>query len=332
MKISGKLLEFGQYYLQKDLSLQAPLLEEDQFSLNREGMGCVKCNQLFSNDFLLLDVQMKFNRPCTDCFNVDGESVVMNFFYDCNVKADIEEIGQSEMNDANTHNVLYTPNFKGTFRMLTDVPVNMLIIILSKEFYFSLIPKDSDFHKEFSENISKKKACNLSNTYLPFTPGIQSVIQDIKKCRYEGGLKRLYIENKIQELLLLQLDLYQQYFTVAKKHHIKEADFVKLKEAKHLLDSNFVTAPNLHDLSKQVYLNEYKLKKGFKICFGTSVKKYIIELRMKRALELLKEEKYSISEIAYLCGYNGLVQFSTAFKSYYGHSPKNMGNHQCKTK
>ena len=54
-----------------------------------------------------------------------------------------------------------------------------------------------------------------------------------------------------------------------------------------------------------------------------SPKKLIISLRMKKALELLKNENYTISEIADKLGYKNQFYFSKEFKEYYGVSPIN---------
>ena len=48
---------------------------------------------------------------------------------------------------------------------------------------------------------------------------------------------------------------------------------------------------------------------------------YIKEARMQRAAQLIKENRYSISEIAYKVGFNDPHYFSKSFKQYYGVSP-----------
>lgn len=48
---------------------------------------------------------------------------------------------------------------------------------------------------------------------------------------------------------------------------------------------------------------------------------YIKEARMQRAARLIKENRYSISEIAYKVGFNDPHYFSKSFKQYYGVSP-----------
>lgn len=58
-----------------------------------------------------------------------------------------------------------------------------------------------------------------------------------------------------------------------------------------------------------------------KTLLGISPKELVMDLKMKRAAELLKEQKYNIGEIAYLVGFPNAKYFSTAFKKHYGVSP-----------
>ncbi len=60
----------------------------------------------------------------------------------------------------------------------------------------------------------------------------------------------------------------------------------------------------------------------FKEYTGQSVKKYINNLRIKRAEKFLVSTDLPISNIALLCGYANTNYFSTAFKKEFGLSPK----------
>ena len=129
----------------------------------------------------------------------------------------------------------------------------------------------------------------------------------------------MYLEAKIKELLILQLD------TLIKKPqnkvHIDEEDFKKLLKAKLILETNFTNAPTLVELSRIISLNEFKLKKGFKACFATTVKSYITKLRMEYAKDLFKNKASNVGEVAYKCGYKDVSHFSAAFKLFYGFTP-----------
>jgi len=49
-------------------------------------------------------------------------------------------------------------------------------------------------------------------------------------------------------------------------------------------------------------------------------------MKMKRALQLIENKEYNISEIAYMVGFNDAHYFSKCFKQTYGISPTEYKN------
>lgn len=77
-------------------------------------------------------------------------------------------------------------------------------------------------------------------------------------------------------------------------------------------------------IAKQFHTTRKTLTRAFNKAFGMTAQKMILELRMKKAIELLNLEKnreISIGEIAEKLGYPSLYEFSRVFKKYYGHAP-----------
>ena len=64
-------------------------------------------------------------------------------------------------------------------------------------------------------------------------------------------------------------------------------------------------------------------KKLFVEKHGCPPVKYINHLKIERACELLQAGKFSVSEVAELCGFENVYYFSNVFKKYKGVSPKN---------
>lgn len=58
--------------------------------------------------------------------------------------------------------------------------------------------------------------------------------------------------------------------------------------------------------------------------FGVSPMQYVIKLRLDRALHLLVENRCSVKEISYLCGFSDEKYFSRAFKKKYGYPPSRL--------
>lgn len=54
---------------------------------------------------------------------------------------------------------------------------------------------------------------------------------------------------------------------------------------------------------------------------GVSTSQFIREYRLGRAMEMLKEEDLSVSEVAYLVGFSSATYFNTCFNKLYGFPP-----------
>jgi len=295
-------------------------LKEENITIENTDLESIKSYILSTDGMVLIDTQMYFYKPQTELFEINDECIVMDFIYCSNIETHIDQLEGEKYSKENTHNIFYTTNYKGTFKIPAFKQVNYLSIILTKDFYYNIINEDWELHEKFSKKILLKKSDYLTSKYIPFTPAIQWVIHEIKNCNRQGALKKMYIETKIKELLIHQLEaIINQPLP---KEQIDEDDYSKLQEAKKILENDYVHAPTLTELSRMISLNEFKLKKGFKACFGTTVKSYIIKLRMEYAKDLFKNKASTVSEVAYKCGYKDVSHFSAAFKSFYGFSPQ----------
>jgi len=190
------------------------------------------------------------------------------------------------------------------------------------ESFIEIAQNGNDPLKRFADKVVKKENSILSNNWRTNSFKIQQVISEILNCSYKQELKDLFLLSKSIELLVLQADLYDQE---EKTRYIKsQKDRKKLVEAKELLTSRIDNPPTIVQLAKLTGVNEYKLKKGFKELFGTTILGYIHKNRMSLAKKLLLGTDKSAKEIAYETGYNSPQHFSTAFKKEFGVSPNNV--------
>lgn len=175
--------------------------------------------------------------------------------------------------------------------------------------------------KRFTEKVINKHNSILSNHWKTNNFKIQQVITEIIHCPYKDELRNLFLLSKSIELLVLQAELYE--INHSQKFIKSEKDKRKLIEAKELLTTRLDNPPTIIELSKLVEINEYKLKKGFKELFGTTVFGYIHDSRMSLAKRLLLGSDKSAKEIAYESGYTSPQYFSNAFKKKFGVTPNN---------
>lgn len=87
------------------------------------------------------------------------------------------------------------------------------------------------------------------------------------------------------------------------------------------MQNNLYVNLTMEDLSKHFLLGKTQLYKVFYEKYGKSPIKYYAELKIIEAKKLLREENYSVTQIADMLGYSSVHTFSRAFKNVEGFSP-----------
>lgn len=87
--------------------------------------------------------------------------------------------------------------------------------------------------------------------------------------------------------------------------------------AQHYLEPNF----DVQVLGRVSGWSYSYFKRLFTENYGMPPIKYLTQLRMNHAKELLITQMYSVSDVAEKCGYSDLYYFSAAFKRFFGVSP-----------
>ncbi|NJL98644.1 MAG: helix-turn-helix transcriptional regulator [Synechococcaceae cyanobacterium SM2_3_2] len=157
----------------------------------------------------------------------------------------------------------------------------------------------------------------------PTSPSMQAILSQILKCRFQAGMKRLYLESKVLELLSLKLEQWglmnQSSFSGIR---LKQEDIERIHYARDLLIQQIQDPPSLMQLARKVGINDRKLKEGFRAVFGTTVFGFLHHYRLDQARQLLLEKQLNVQQVAHSVGYQSLSSFSEAFKNQYGLSPR----------
>jgi AraC-like DNA-binding protein len=95
-----------------------------------------------------------------------------------------------------------------------------------------------------------------------------------------------------------------------------------LIQTQHYIEQNLSQNLSLEILAAHLQKSPSTLNKLFKKQLNFSLYQYIISRRMECALRMLRGKNHSIKEIASITGFSSLSNFSTAFKKYYGQSPR----------
>ncbi|MEH1830630.1 MAG: AraC family transcriptional regulator [Nostoc sp.] len=153
-------------------------------------------------------------------------------------------------------------------------------------------------------------------------PAMQEIVQQIVRCPYYGMTKRMYLESKALELMMLTVE--EELQVKQGKHNstaLKLDDLNCIHLARNLLLGNFDNPPSLTELAIQAGLNERKLQEGFRQLFGTTVFGYLHDYRMEKARSLLIAGQLSVKQVARIVGYASPTSFHAAFRKKFGINP-----------
>ncbi len=184
----------------------------------------------------------------------------------------------------------------------------------------------ADFKQRFLQlnKDSPTRACNTLCCRQQIRPAVIQIIMDYFKCRLSGDLRKLYLESKITELLVLQLDGLERVIDTKDGTGLNNRDITQLEYVYGLLTNHPERSYSISQISELTGLNEFKLKMGFKALYSLSVMQFLTEVRLQKAKRMLLESDLSISEIAFSVSYKNPQHFTTAFKRKFGILPKSL--------
>lgn len=92
----------------------------------------------------------------------------------------------------------------------------------------------------------------------------------------------------------------------------------RIMKAVRFIENGFTEEKfTLQNVADEVCMSPSYFSKRFKYEFGISYTKFLTDLRMQKAIELLNDPLNRICEVAYTVGYSEYAQFSKSFKKYF---------------
>jgi AraC-like DNA-binding protein len=119
--------------------------------------------------------------------------------------------------------------------------------------------------------------------------------------------------------------IYEKMKNPAFRVPLSQEDIDRVMRVEHILTKDiFQPAPSIQQLAKMVAISESKLKKDFKVMYGTPIYEYYQRTRMQAAQDKLLTGRFSVKEVAMELGYSNLSNFTIAFKKEFGILPSQL--------
>ncbi len=223
------------------------------------------------------------------------------------------------------HNIMYSNGFDIVVENKT-LELETFGIQFPADLFIQFTQNAGGMLQKFTEDILAGKNVMLSNNWGAITPAIQQVIQQIIHCKYMGELKKLFLLSKSIELLVLCAESYKAAEENTQPFIKNITDKEKIIAVRDLVNERLHCPPNLSEIARTVGLNEYKLKRGFKETFNTTVFGYLAQQRLQLAQQYLRDTQKTAAEIAAELGYATPQHFNNAFKKQFGVTPHSVRN------
>ncbi|QNL49614.1 helix-turn-helix transcriptional regulator [Olivibacter sp. SDN3] len=223
------------------------------------------------------------------------------------------------------YNLLFFPKGKQIIdRFPAGDEQEILRVDLQPHLFLKYCPALKSGFQFFREQVIESNFSVLSKNGLPLNTQMCEIIRDIISCRKSDLFRHIYLKVKIAELLLLQLEQFEQLRIGGRENTVmvlKEKELQRVQRVKEILENQYHLDHTLLSLARNVGTNDASLKKHFKQAFGVTVFSYLNEVRMLRAKALLLQENEKVAVVAGKVGYKHATHFSAAFKKYFGYLP-----------
>jgi AraC-like DNA-binding protein len=118
--------------------------------------------------------------------------------------------------------------------------------------------------------------------------------------------------------------LYQILFIVTRANNVyvhQEYSDSRIGSIIKYINENYSQIADIEEISSHFYISKYHLCRIFTQNLGVPLITYLNTIKIRKACEMIKSEKGSLTEIAMKCGFNSSSYFCKVFKSEKGVTP-----------
>lgn len=178
--------------------------------------------------------------------------------------------------------------------------------------------EQDSIHPELRDFLEGKKQDGLLRTG-PLQRKTEHLLRTMETAGPPGPARRLWLQSRLCEILACEL-----FPPSRAKENIPRAERTGRQLAdktRAILAENLENPPSLQEIARQVGCSPFHLSRIFTRTTGQTITRYLRQLRLERAAELLESGRFNVTETAMEVGYNSLSHFSKAFAEHFGHCP-----------
>jgi len=316
----------------------AESLQVEEYHENTDGFDCIEknrhrfsCNysrnaELRPGLYLEISDDKYHNSLCVENFHDMSPLLISKFYLSGNHRVltpGIKDVKDDYVEKVNQNYLFNLPDLKEIEQWQAGEHIHLVKIHTEIDFLRNFSTGFESFSPKLLQLINSEIVQRFHQPLGKITPRMQLALQQILNCPYQGMMKRMYLESKTLELLTMQ---FAQWGEAEKQSTptstLRTDDIERVHYAKEILTRHWENPPSLLELTRQVGLNDYKLKQGFRQIFGTSVCGYLQQYRLELAKQFLADDRLNIGSVAQRVGYASQSHFCYLFKRQFGITPR----------
>jgi len=190
------------------------------------------------------------------------------------------------------------------------------------DFKSLVIYMNNTFFRSAAEELFGISEPELKSNCFAFTPALRELLNAfVGECRTDLPGSAL-----MQESIALQVAITLLRESCHNKLGLTYRsapcyDDAAVKKAIEYITDNYQSSLTLSEIANVTHYSPYHFLRLFKHYTGVTPFEYLLNLRIQKAMDMLKKTDYTMSQICDLCAFSSLSHFSRVFRKKTGVSP-----------
>ncbi|UZO79580.1 BLUF domain-containing protein [Aquimarina sp. ERC-38] len=257
------------------------------------------------------------------------EDQIIDFYYVLNgiFKHQFSDMDSIRKVDKNRNLItISNSNSTSSITFLENIKIEVSDIVINNQ----LLPRGTTNYirqlernvKELVQKVGETAPFYYESLIDPIPAEYAQILINNKKMDVMG---RLMTEGAAINMLFSQLKNYEKETSENKIYlptKLKDEDLLKCTKIGDYIKKYINRRVTITELSKHFLISTKKLQNGIQFLYGDTVNRYISNIKLTHAKELLQKSDLSISEICKICGYPSPSYLSKKFFERYHFLPK----------
>ena len=250
---------------------------------------------------------------------------MVKFHFRCSGESEIvREDGGLALVEPMTFGVLIEPAGSTKTEVFSSAQHEQSVTLLCERSFLATVCDDSNDHlpaplQQFLEGVP-------SEFYYLTTlmrPEMAEAARALVESSYTGSMLRLHVEAKALDLVCQSMQLLAEMARDSRVGPpLRTEDLRRVTDICAILDQCLADPPSVSEFAQMMGWNENQLTRTFRQAVGMTVTAYLQRARMEAAYQKLASTGQTVTEVALDVGYEYANNFTTAFRRYFGVTPK----------